>query len=73
MRIAVTLESPQSLNIPVHYGHLLQGFIYQQLEPDLAAWLHGEAYSHAQRTFKMFTFSRLSSVAPHLRMFVGTP
>ncbi len=60
MRLAVTLEAPGELNLPQHYGAALQGFIYQQLEPNLAAWLHGEAYSYAKRTYKMFTFSRLT-------------
>ena len=46
--------------MPIHYGAILQGFIYSQLEPNLANWLHGDAYSFAKRTFKMFTFSRLT-------------
>ena len=62
MRIQVNLtpESRTKLSLPIHYGAILQGFIYSQLEPNLASWLHGAAYSYAQRTFKMFTFSRLT-------------
>ena len=62
MRIQITLtpESRAELSLPVHYGIILQGLIYSQLEPNLAGWLHGTAYSYAQRTFKMFTFSRLT-------------
>ena len=62
MRIQITLtpESRAELSLPVHYGIILQGFIYSQLEPNLASWLHGDAYSYARRTFKMFTFSRLT-------------
>ena len=61
MRLQVTLvPEPHTLALPVHYSAILQGFIYSQLEPNLANWLHGDAYSYAQRTFKMFTFSRLT-------------
>ena len=61
MRLQITLiSSPADLSLPVHYGSILQGFVYAQLEPNLAAWLHSDAYSYAKRTFKMFTFSRLT-------------
>jgi CRISPR-associated endoribonuclease Cas6 len=58
MRLRIALES-STICLPIHYGHIIQGFIYNQLEPNLAKWLHGEAYSFAARTYKMFTFSRL--------------
>ena len=60
MRIAITLESDRPLRLPIHYNALLQGFVYHQLEPNLAAWLHEEAYRFEKRKFTMFTFSRLS-------------
>ncbi len=58
MRLQICLQASK-ISLPVHYGSIIQGFIYSQLEPNLAAWLHGEAYSFAQRTYKMFSFSRL--------------
>jgi CRISPR-associated endoribonuclease Cas6 len=58
MRLQLTLEADR-IRLPIHYGHIVQGFIYSQLEPNLASWLHGDAYHFAQRTYKMFTFSRL--------------
>lgn len=62
MRIQITLthQTRANLSLPIHYGAILQGFIYSQLEPNLASWLHGDAYNYAKRTFKMFTFSRLT-------------
>ena len=60
MRIAITLESDRPLVLPIHYNALLQGLVYRQLEPNLAAWLHEEAYRYENRKFTMFTFSRLS-------------
>ena len=59
MRSAITLESNHPLVLPIHYNALVQGLIYHQLEPNLASWFHGEAYTFAKRTYKMFTFSRL--------------
>jgi CRISPR-associated endoribonuclease Cas6 len=59
MRLTITVNAARGISLPLHYNHLVQGFIYQQLEPNLAKWLHGNAYTFAQRTYKMFTFSRL--------------
>ena len=59
MRIRITLGAVGAVTLPVHYNHILQGFIYNQLESNLATWLHKEAYRNAKRTYKMFTFSRL--------------
>jgi CRISPR-associated endoribonuclease Cas6 len=58
VRIQIALQA-NTFSLPIHYGHIVQGLIYSQLEPNLAAWLHGDAYTFAQRTYKMFTFSRL--------------
>jgi CRISPR-associated endoribonuclease Cas6 len=59
MRLQLSFVSPKPIHLPIHYGHSVQGLIYSQLEPNLAKWLHGEAYTFAERTYKMFTFSRL--------------
>ncbi len=59
VRVSITVETNRSLNLPIHYNHVLQGLIYNQLEPNLATWLHGSAYNFDKRSFKMFTFSRL--------------
>ncbi|MDQ3398297.1 MAG: CRISPR-associated endoribonuclease Cas6 [Deinococcota bacterium] len=59
MRLTITLESKGNLVLPVHYNALVQGLVYSLLEPNLAKWLHGEAYRLAARTYKMFVFSRL--------------
>jgi CRISPR-associated endoribonuclease Cas6 len=59
MRIKITLQARGDLDLPVHYNALIQGLVYDQLEPNLAKWLHGEAYRVASRMYKMLTFSRL--------------
>ncbi len=60
MRLNISLTTEKPLNLPLSHNHMIQAFIYSQLEPNLANWLHGEAYSHAKRSYKMFTFSRLN-------------
>jgi CRISPR-associated endoribonuclease Cas6 len=60
MRITVTLEPERNLTLPVHYTPLVQGLVYRQIDANLASWLHGEAYAFAKRSYKLFTFSRLT-------------
>lgn len=62
MRISVQLTPHAPAVLSIHYGATLQGFIYRQLDATLADWLHSEAYNLAKRTYKMFTFSRLTAV-----------
>jgi CRISPR-associated endoribonuclease Cas6 len=58
MRLQIELQG--NLLLPVQYNHLLQGVIYNHLEPSLGQWLHDTAHKHGERQFKMFTFSRLT-------------
>jgi len=45
----------------LNYQQILQGFIYNTLnDRDFAHFLHSKGYSKGNRTFKLFTFSRLS-------------
>lgn len=59
--LKITMESISNNKIilPIHYNHIVQGFIYGCLNKDLSRFLHEEGYKHRDRTFKMFTFSRL--------------
>lgn len=50
---------PLSPAIPIHYNHLVQSAIYAALPEDMAARIHDEGFVAGNRTFKMFTFSRL--------------
>lgn len=62
MRISVQLTPHAPAVLSIHYGATLQGFIYNQLDATLANWLHSDAYPLAKRSYKMFTFSRLTAV-----------
>jgi len=60
MRIKVILIPEKGLlHLPIHYNHLVQGFIYSNLDTKLARWLHKEGFRYKKRKFKAFTFSRL--------------
>jgi len=63
MRIRVNFEPEDFFSIDVNYNVVLQGFIYRHISEELAKFLHDEGYIHEKRSFKLFTFSRLSS--PH--------
>lgn len=47
--------------LPCHHNHIIQGFIYDHLDPGLANAIHNRGFvdTHSGRTLKFFTFSRL--------------
>lgn len=48
------------LELPIHYNHMIQGFIYNNLSnKDFREFLHEEGFKENNRRFKLFTFSRL--------------
>ena len=62
MRICVRL-SPEwgCLEIPVHYNHILQSFVYRNLDKIIAERYHSTGYICGSRVYKLFTFSRLNA------------
>lgn len=60
MRVKITLEPTDGrLTLPVHYNHVVQGFIYHQLGQSLATEVHDRGYQFEKRSFRFFNFSRL--------------
>lgn len=60
MRITITMDSEQDIALPVHYHHILQGFLYRNLsDRDYREFLHQEGFSYQNRRFKLFTYSGL--------------
>lgn len=49
--------------LPVHYNHVLQGFLYRHLDENLAEEIHNEGYTEGKRHLRLFTFSRLQGEA----------
>lgn len=63
MRIKVILENlkGEKINLPIHYNHLIQSFIYNNIDIKLADFLHNDGFGYGKRRFKMFVFSRIFS------------
>lgn len=60
MRVRLSFSPIEGVCIlPVHYNHVIQGFIYRHLDAEMAASLHGEGFVEGKRRLKMFVFSRL--------------
>lgn len=59
MHIYFTLRPNGSLEIPLHYNHIVQAVIYNSVEPEVAAFLHEKGYESGNRKFKLFAFSKL--------------
>ena len=59
MQIRISFISEQDIVLPIHYNHILQAFIYNNIDGDLARFLHDKGYSKNSRSFKLFTFSRI--------------
>lgn len=59
MQIKISFVSQRDIILPVSYNSTLQGFIYKNIDKELADFLHSEGYIKDGRTFKLFTFSRI--------------
>lgn len=59
MKIKVTLKSDSDIVLPIGYNRHVQGFIYENIDRNLACFLHDEGYIHNGRKFKLFSFSNL--------------
>ncbi len=59
MRISLIFRSDSPIKLPLSYNHILQGFIYQYLTPELSTSLHQEGYQYRKRSFKIMVSSPL--------------
>lgn len=60
MRITISFNSDQEVMLPIHYNHIVQAFIYNNIsDKDYRSFLHTTGYYHEDKQFKLFTFSRL--------------
>jgi len=61
MRIRFDFDLPGGkMELPMNYNNLIQAMIYTNLSEKLSDFLHNHGFEYEKRTFKMFTFSRLS-------------
>jgi len=62
MRIVIKFEVESGLlSLPIHYNHIIQGFIYSNINTVLAKNYHENGFSFGKRRYKLFVFSRLFS------------
>lgn len=72
MQLTIFFSAPGPVAVPVHYGYLLQGLIYRQMEnPVLRSYLHEHGFALEKRRFKLFTFSRLMGRAARYDQAAG--
>ena len=62
MRLEIILQPDKPLDLPIHYGSHLRGFVYSYLEPKVSEYLHDHGYQQSTNSssYKMFSYSRLS-------------
>jgi CRISPR-associated endoribonuclease Cas6 len=59
MQLSFEFESSNDLCLPLHYNHLIQGFLYESIDPDLSRFLHDKGYEVDNRPFRLFVYSRI--------------
>ncbi|WP_457570255.1 CRISPR-associated endoribonuclease Cas6, partial [Desulfurobacterium sp.] len=59
MKLKLTFESENQVELPMHYNYVLQGFIYNNLAKPFADFLHNEGYRYGNQIFKLITFSKI--------------
>lgn len=60
IHIEICLNFEEPLHLPIHYNHIIQAAVLNSIDSDLADFLHNTGYGFKERTFKMYTFSRLN-------------
>lgn len=63
MKETITFQSIDGKNeiiLPINYNHIVQAMIYNQLDSEVAEFLHEGGFKKEKRVYKLFTFSRLS-------------
>ena len=59
MKLKVVLTSDSPVVLPLHYNHILQGFIYRTMDPVYSKFFHNAGFPYGKRLFKLLTFSRI--------------
>lgn len=54
-----SIDAKDEIILPINYNHVIQAMIYNQLDEEVAEFLHEEGFQKGKRTYKLFTFSRL--------------
>lgn len=58
MHICIEMIGEKDIILPIHYNHIIQGFIYNMIDEELSRFLHSRGYGD-RRKFKLFCFSNI--------------
>lgn len=59
MQIKISFTCEKDIVLPIHYNNIIQGFIYNNIDQNLATFLHNKGYMSKGRSFKLFAFSNI--------------
>lgn len=60
MRVKFVFDFDGKLSLPIHYNHMLQGFLYRNLHSrELSQQYHDIGFQTGNHKYKLFTFSRI--------------
>lgn len=59
MQIRIGFSSETDIILPIHYNHIIQAFIYNNIDEELALFMHDKGYMNSGRKFKLFSFSNI--------------
>lgn len=59
MHIKISFLSDHNIILPIHYNNIVQAFIYNNIDENLSEFLHNKGFVRDNRSFKLFTFSRI--------------
>jgi len=59
MQLQLNLGIKKRIYLPIHYNHVVQGAIYNNLDQETAKKIHEVGFTYEKRSFRLFTFSRL--------------
>lgn len=63
MRIEIHFHQQNPIAIPIQYNHIIQAMIYSWIEDEhYSRFIHDQGYQLNEKTYKLFTFSRMKGV-----------
>lgn len=63
MRIQIHFHKEEPIAVPIQYNHIIQAIIYSWIEDEqYSKFIHNQGYQLNEKTYKLFTFSRLEGL-----------
>jgi len=67
MRIKIELFSEKKVVLYPGFFEQIQGFVYRNIKPSDAGWLHDRGYQYGKRQYKLFCFSSIIEKGIYLK------